>query len=183
MRRLIVSLAVLTFFVNPGIACGPDDPEFQYGEADMRATVEGNWRVAWTNPDGSSYELSLAIREGAASLGGGTQVLLPRQPRARLVRTASACGTRTFVRSAGACIDASQMPVEVAYVSGDPAYQTAVMSGTFNVAGLSFVYGQLSLGLGGLTVNATIERNGTVTSAGGYGPDGVVTVALSRTSP
>ena len=51
-----------------------------------------------------------------------------------LVRSASACGGgRTLVESAGACIDWSQMPLVVTHVSGESAFSTAAMSGSFLV--------------------------------------------------
>jgi hypothetical protein len=49
-RRRVVAVAVLVFVVDPGLACS-GDPEFEFGAPEMRAAVEGSWRVqgdGWT---------------------------------------------------------------------------------------------------------------------------------------
>jgi hypothetical protein len=42
MRKLLWAVPIAAFFLNPGLAC-TDEPEFQYGAAEMRAAVEGDW--------------------------------------------------------------------------------------------------------------------------------------------
>ncbi|HEX4403687.1 MAG TPA: hypothetical protein VH560_02595, partial [Polyangia bacterium] len=74
-----------------------------------------------------------------------------QEARARgraLVRAAYACGNRTLVASASACIDSSSMPLAVTFVSGDASFATGPFSGTFIVESTTFTEGGLELTIG-----------------------------------
>jgi len=188
MQRLALSLALLAFFLNPGIACvSSDDPDFKYGEAEMKAAVEGTWLLTLRASDGTVSETTLQI----AQSGTAQAMMSPSgsgNHRTGVIRAAAACGSRTFVKSAGACMDDSMMPLDIAYVSGSPRFQTASLSGSLRVGGLIFTQGYLNLGLGDVTVGALVAPDGTTssypatTSPLGTGPDGSTVVSLVRTA-
>src|SRR6185503_3028793 len=97
MRKVVGLVAIAFFFLNPGFACGPAGPEFQFGAPEMRAAVEGDWLVTITPEGGStlSYHLSLAQAASAPATAS-------RPAGRHLLRAAHACGTRTLVASASA---------------------------------------------------------------------------------
>jgi hypothetical protein len=80
-----------------------------------------------------------------------------------LLRAAHACGSRTLVKSAGACTDISSMPLAITFVSGDPSLMSAQLSGTFMVPSTTFQSGMLELTLGPYSISATVGPDGTVT--------------------
>ena len=181
MRRLTLSLALLAFFLNPGFACSPsDEPDFKYGEAEMKAAVEGTWLLTLRASDGTVSETTLQI----AQSGTAQAMLSPRgsgSSRTGLIRSAAACGTRTFVKSAGACIDMSELPLDIAFVSGDPRFQGTALTGSLRIMSLIFTEGTLDLGLGGMSVWASVAPDGTTRSPGGGAGDTTV-VSLVRTA-
>src|SRR6185369_9810377 len=132
------------FFLNPNVGCGSDEPQFQFGAAEMRGAVEGDWSFTITPSGGGATHVTVHIAQAAAVVDGSTA----RTPGRTVLRAAYACGGRTLVRSAGACIDVSEMPLTVSVVSGDPVFSGAAMSGTFRVYGLSFAFGDLELMIG-----------------------------------
>jgi hypothetical protein len=175
MRRISVVFATLMFLLNPNLACD-DGPQFQYGETEMRAAVVGNWQVALTDPTGTT-QLTLRIEQGA-----GPQASW--RPNG-LVRSAHACGTRTFVKSAAACMDISEMPLSVTVVGGNGAYANESWSGKFEVMSLVFSQGQLHLTFGNLRLEANLRPDGSVESASLYpasfpAPETMPTVSLAR---
>jgi hypothetical protein len=159
MRKIAMVLGALMFLLNPNLACDAGD-QFQYSEADMRAAVEGTWLVNFTASDGTATQVTLRIDEGS----GSPTSLRP----GGLVRSAYACGSRTFVKSAAACIDVSLMPLNVGVVAGDSAYAGATWSGTFTVMSQVFGSGLLSLNFGDLHVQANVLPDGREESATVY---------------
>src|SRR4051812_43474542 len=153
MRNLLWLVPVAAFFLNPSLACS-DEPQFQYGAAEMRAAVEGDWSLTITPAGGTAMQVTVHV-EQAQTPPGATAAHVPGRA---LVRAAHACGTRTLVKGAGACTDQSEMPVNVTYVDGDASFATATLSGQFLVRSLAFTTGELYLKLGdyqiGVTVNA-----------------------------
>ncbi len=100
-----------------------------------------------------------------------------------LVRGAYACGGRTLVKSAGACIDWSEMPLVVTYVSGDTAFSTAAMSGTFKVYGLVFTagdQGELALTIGPYQILMEVTADGSLVDPRLEPPGTPGTLAVSR---
>jgi enamine deaminase RidA (YjgF/YER057c/UK114 family) len=177
MRKIAVAFGVLMFLLNPNLACDDGGPQFQYGEAEMRAAVEGSWLVTFTASDGTSTQVTLRIEEGT---GAQTSFESPG-----LVRSAYACGSRTFVKSAAACLDVSLMPLGVAVVAGDGAYASATWSGSFVVGSTVFVSGQLGLSFGNLYLQANVLPDGSVASAylnraSDSAPTDLPTVSLTR---
>jgi hypothetical protein len=175
MRKIAMVLGALMFLLNPNLACDDGGPQFQYGEAEMRAAIEGNWLVTFTARDGTSTQVTLRIEEGT-----GPQT---SYQTGGLVRSAYACGTRTFVKSAAACVDGSQMPLTVAVVAGDSVYASATWSGDFIVMSTVFVSGSgmLSLSFGDLHLQANVSPDGSPGSANLYSAStDLPTVSLTR---
>jgi hypothetical protein len=182
MHRIAFSLAVLAFLLNPGIACSPsdEDAQFEYGEAEMRAAVEGTWELGLLAGDGTRSTLSLRIVE-ATEKKDGSALLRPDKLRG-LIRSAAACGSQSFVKPAGACISESTMPIEVAYLSGDQRFQNVAMSGLFIIPSEKLIPGRLELQLGDMRANATVTPQGIASDPFTSAPDGTTLVSLTRTS-
>jgi len=156
MRNLLWIVPIAFFFVNPSVGCGSDEPPFQFGAAEMRAAVEGDWSFTITPSGEAPLQVTVHVDQAAAVDG-----LRARAPGRALVRAASACGGRTLVKSAGACIDASEMPLTINYVSGDSVFSGATMSGTFRVYGLLFASGDLELMIGPYRILSQVNADGS----------------------
>lgn len=127
---------------------------WRYGEDEMRAAVEGTWELTIAEPDGTTKTWKLGIRQRGTAA---------RAERDGWIRSAAACGDRTFVRSAHACITASSMPIEIAVLERP---DTPPVSGEFYVNGTTFKRGHLTMHLGSdqqrLHVGASIDPTGKV---------------------
>ena len=170
MRKFALTLGLLGFLLNPGFACSPaDDQGFTYGEEDMLATVQGAWRVTIDKGQGPrSFTLQIDQSETALArleTTGGS-----------LIRSAHACGSRTFVKGAAACLDISTMPLSIAFTEGDDAYKDFAYSGIFSVASLHFTQGQLSLNFGEDWIYATLPPGGTSATISSSSISGVITM-------
>jgi hypothetical protein len=160
MRRLGWLVPVAFFFLNPGLACGPPEPQYEYGAAEMRAAVEGNWSFT-IMPDGASGPIQVSVKVEQAATAPAPHA---RAPGRAFVRAAYACGSRTLVKSAGACSDSSEMPLTVTFVSGDATFSTATLSGVFKVYGTQFtspVETDLELTLGGYMIRLQVGPDGS----------------------
>jgi hypothetical protein len=169
MRRLLWVVPVAFFFLNPTFACGPAEPQYQYGAAEMRAAVEGNWSFTIMPQDGGAQTQVTVRVEQAATASGQTA----RAPGRAFVRAAYACGSRTLVKSAAACVDISQMPLTLTYVSGDAAFASAALTGTFLVYGTRFDFGNLELMVGPYQIVAQVGADRSLGDAR-VGPGGAL---------
>jgi hypothetical protein len=174
MRNLLWLVPVGAFFLNPTFACS-DEPQFQYGAAEMRAAVEGDWSFTITPDGGTAMPVTVHVEQSPTA----PTATAARSPSRAFVRAAHACGTRTLVKSAGACIDVTEMPLTVTYVAGDASFATAMMSGEFAVSSLTFVIGDLYLKLGNYTVFVQVHADGSLGEAR-LSPPSVDTVTVSR---
>jgi hypothetical protein len=156
MRNLLWFLPIAVFLLNPSFACS-DEPTFQFGAAEMRDAVEGDWSFAIRPAVGAATQVTVHVDQA-----GPPATASARASGVALVRAAHACGTRTLVKSAGACIDVTEMPLAVTYVSGDAAFATAAMSGVFRVDGLTFGPGDLELMVGPYQIVARLNADGTL---------------------
>jgi hypothetical protein len=179
MRKLIWIVPLAFFFLNPAIACGPAEPQFQYGAAEMRAAVEGDWSFTITPDGGTATQVTLHVDEATTAADAG----VARAPGRGLLRAAYACGTRTLVKSAGACIDVTQMPLSLTFVSGDATLGGGHLSGMLTVQGLIFTAvaaGALSLTIGPYDIESMIGPDGTLGDPH-LGPGGTTgTLVVSR---
>jgi hypothetical protein len=173
-RTTLLLLGTAAFLLNPA-ACATDDAgaEYQYGDAEMRAAVEGIWKVTVGHPTGAatvySFRLAQAYGTPTASRGG-------------LLRQAMACGSRTLVRSASACVDVTTMPLTGQVIEGDERAKTSTVKGEMMVAGLSFAQAQLTVEIGSRKLFGQISSDGKVTSLGGDLLDGG-TAVMMRIAP
>jgi hypothetical protein len=179
MRRVLWILPLAAVFLNPALACGPAEPAYEYGAPEMRAAVAGTWSLSFTPDGGQPTNVTITVEQAASAPGGATTAAAPR---AGLVRAAHACGARTLVRGAAACIDLTVMPLEVKFVSGDASLATAALSGTFTVYGMQFASGNLELVLGPYHVAAVLSPFGTIANArlSAPGPGGSLTVVTRQ---
>ncbi len=184
MHRLAIAAAALFFFLNPGFGCSADqDGEFQYGELEMKAAVEGTWVLTLGEAtDPTKEEITLRVTQSREDPTTQTQV----QRRTGLVRSAVACSNRSFVASANACVDSSSMPLDVTMVSGPDGYKDAQLSGNLGVHSLIFSQGFFYLSFGTVFFDAQIAPDGTVKSVQRYlkggGPlEGAVSLVRTAT--
>jgi hypothetical protein len=177
MPKLIWIVPLAFFFLNPAVACGPAEPEFQYGAAEMRAAVEGDWSFTITPEGGTATQLTVHVEQAA------TAAAVARTPGRGLLRAAHACGTRTLVKSAGACGAATQMPLALTFVSGDATLGAGHLSGMLTVDSLIFTTvadGALSFTIGPYDVESMLGPDGTLGDPH-LGPGGTTgTLVVSR---
>ena len=165
----------LVLVANPAYvtACSADDDDpFTYGEAEMLGLLDQvNATESWTF---EGYALSLDLEQRAGEATARSE---------GFVRSAYACSSRTFVKSAAACIDSSSMPVEgtaivVALLDDGAAEPVATLpvSGSLDVMSLNLDSALLFLYFEGGSVEMRWRKGGDfelVTSAAdGLGPDG-----------
>jgi hypothetical protein len=178
MRRLLWAIPLAAFFLNPSLACGPaPGPGYEYDAVELRAAVAGTWSLSFTPDGGKPTNVTLTVDQAA-----GAATTTATSPRAGLVRAAHACGTRTLVRAAAACLDITEMPLEVQFVAGDAALSTATLSGNFRVYGTRFSSGDLELVLGPYHIAALVDPFGTIFDArlSAPGPAGSLTVVTRQ---
>jgi hypothetical protein len=140
MRKVLSLLfALAAWLVTPYL------PFFHYGDPEIRAAVEGTWRLD-VGPRSVTFTIEQATHaEQNASRGW--------------IRSAAACGDyRTLIRTAEACVDEvrTDMPLVVTAVSGALGRGT----GQFFVHGYNFRTGGIRAELDGLVIFATIDREG-----------------------
>jgi hypothetical protein len=107
LRKLFVTAVWLAALVlNPFYACEDGAEGFQFTEADVRGAIEGTWKLEIAG----HAPITLAIREvhGAVQARAGTG----------WVASAAACGSRSFVRPAHACMDFTMMELDVRVLAG-----------------------------------------------------------------
>jgi hypothetical protein len=171
MRKSLWLIPAAVFFLNPGFACS-DEPQFQYGAAEMRAVVAGDWSFTITPDGGAASQVTVHIDQAATAPGTAAAAV----PARSVVRAANACGTRTLVKGAGACIDVTQLPLTVTFVEGDSSFSNAALSGDFSVYGLAFATGNLDVVLGSYHVALPVNADGSLGDAH-LVPAGTVTVS------
>lgn len=176
MPKLIWIIPLAFFFLNPAIGCSPPEPNFQYGAAEMRAAVQGDWSFTITPAGATATQVTLHIDQAATGSDAG----VARAPGRGVLRAAHACGTRTLVKSAGACIDDTVMPLALTFVSGDATLGGGPLSGRLFVNGLIFTTGDLSLTVGPYDIESMVGADGTLGDPH-LGPGGTAgTLVVSR---
>jgi hypothetical protein len=151
-KTLLLAVFGLTaLIVNPFFGCEAAEVSYSYDAADMRIAIEGTWKLHVAGkPD-----VMLTIRQSA-------KAVQQHATRGTLVRSAAACGSRSLVRNAGACMDISEMPLDVE-VAGMTTKKPP--TGTFMVPAVYFDIGLLHIELDDLEVSAHITPTGTVEQA------------------
>jgi hypothetical protein len=141
MKKLIgVAIIVVLVAVNPMFRTVVDD--YSYSETDMRHAVEGAWTL--TPEHGAPIHFTATERSMHAAREG-------------LIRSAGACGERSFVHTAGACMDFSTLDLAIA------STDVSVEQATFRVFGLDFKNGELKLDGGAhFRLSAEVAPDGRV---------------------
>jgi|GEM_PF-2854643 len=167
MSRRTIKLTVVAVIAVGVLVLSPwsawfGDLGFDYGLPEVRAAVEGTWQLTAPSPGGAASTVTFTIAQGRD----------PAQTHAAraLVRSAAACGSRSFVRPASACIDATYMPLEV-QLAGAP--KPLSEPGMFIVVGTSFHDGELHVPLDGVSLSAMVTPRGTVEEATVRSPQGI----------
>jgi hypothetical protein len=142
VRRLLWAFPIALFFLDPSFACTSEE-EWQFCSAAMRGAVEGEWTFNITPAGGTPVQAHVRIAQ--ATQGKATTA---RARPIALVRPAYACGSRTLLASASACVDVTEMPLDVSFIDGDATLSGGPLSGTFKVYGLAFTTGYLELAIG-----------------------------------
>ena len=184
MRKLaLAAVAAAVFLITPyflfeAFSC-------QFGEAEMRKAVEGTWAVEIAPREGAPRSILLEIEQarkakasaGAPGAPAGNDARAGQGRGRGLIRSAEACGHRSFVRSAEACLDSSELALTLTARGPD---RPAQLSGTFLVVGKTFEQGGLTFQLDGILVEARISSAGEVLAVSAA--DGAK-VSLARVSP
>ena len=138
---------------------------YHFDADDLRAAVEGTWQLTVTPPGAPAEALMFRLVQGReasgdeADAGVGETHAVRRGPG--LVRPSDACGHRSLVRTAGACMDVTEMPLEVTLFAAVPRPGEA-MRGGFMVDGTRFEAGWLTVAIGDVSVQARVAPGGKV---------------------
>lgn len=152
-HAILFAIGIASLVLHPFFGCGAKE-DFRYGAADMRAAIEGTWKLTLPATEKNPVtELVMTISQGAEP----TQDKHSR--RRGLVADAAACAERSLVRSAGACVDMSVMPLDVKLL----ASTSIVRAGVFRVTGLRFIAGHLTFELGNWYLSARVTPDGSIT--------------------
>lgn len=150
----IAPIALVCFTMNPAMLTGcsgaSSNKSFGFGEAQMQQLVLGTWQGEAVSKDGKIGQVSLEVKQATKKMALWSWV-----------QSAHACGTRTFIRSASACIDTTEMPVTatmtITQKGADGQVSTTVnnlgLSGRLMVAGRQMNNAMFSLKGGDVTLN------------------------------
>ena len=134
-----VMTAMLIWLVNPTLG-GCDGQEFSFGESEMLALLDTLNSETWSD-DGYSVDLDLE-----QSTGEQAMFRAPWTP----FQSAHACGNRSFVAEAAACIETSSLPLEgtvtvTDLASGESVTSDIFVSGEILVAGYALDNAEVTL--------------------------------------
>jgi hypothetical protein len=170
-RSVVTVIALAVLVLNPvfGVLSRPD-----FGAAEMRAAVEGTWQLTVASPGAPPRTITFTLAQGddPAEPTDPAEPAKPRDAHAAwsLVRPAAACGHRSLVKTAGACRDVTDMPLEVTVIAGGgPQRQPA--RGMFSVTGNRFDAGYLRVSAGGVELDARLTVAGEVRDVSSYVPE------------
>lgn len=109
---LVGALFGATLLINPAYltgcgASGINSPSYDFGEAELSALVEGAYTGVVTLDDGGKGQLTLTIKQSATAYEPFASIwdVLP-------INSALACGDRSLIKGAQACINTTTMPIE-----------------------------------------------------------------------
>jgi len=148
LKQIVVGVVATTvLLINPMVGCNSseDEPEFTYGETDMRDAVTGTY-VGVLAATGETVTLELDEATVAPSGTNATQSTKSLQ-----------CGTRTFIKPAAACDSGTEMPLQGNIASSG----TKIVSGDLKAG--SFVI--MSRLLDGGNLSLTLADGATITAS------------------
>src|SRR5215213_7637569 len=125
MRKLgVMVFAAVVFVFNPAFLCGPS---YDYGAKEIMTALSGTWTITLERTPATTVAFRIEQQKAAVH---------SRAPG--VVGDAAACGSRTLVASANACIDDTRTPLTLIALDGF----TRPLAGNFIVFGTSFERGQ-----------------------------------------
>jgi hypothetical protein len=149
---LVWVLGFAAFAVNPAVSCSSaPEAEFEYGEAEMVAAVQGTWQLMFERPEGTS-SVTFRVERGASANGAlGSPSFTPQ------------CVTRTFTRPAAACSPSSRLSLAATVIDAQPSLDTADGKGEFTVGSVKYVGGRIWLRFGSsLFLEADLDATNAV---------------------
>lgn len=146
--QYVVLVAALV--LNPLWACR--GPEYSYSVKDVRGALAGTWTVT-VKGQTSTFRINLGSTTHQSA------------SRSSLVAPASACSHRTLVSSAEACMDVTEVRLELVAIDGQLPTE-----GWFDIFGLSFDEARMRLRVGDTDIEARVTKTGDVVNVGGSGP-------------
>ena len=129
-RNILYATMGLLWAVNP-VLPGCSSPEFSFGETEMLDLMETINGQTWTTEDGE-YELTLTLEQG-----GGEQAALELLD---WMASAHACGDRSFVAEAEACLESSSLPIDATVTITELETEVVIIEEA-PYEGTMFVYG------------------------------------------
>lgn len=136
-----ILVAAVVGIGNPAlIACsgGGGETEWQFEEEDMASAVAGDFAGMI---DDKAVLIHLEQTQGP-----GASASSPTIPQGLTSRSLQ-CASRSFIKSAGACIAETNMDVSATITSDAPSLPSGTANGTFSVSGVTLQTGWLSLEL------------------------------------
>ena len=116
-KWLLLPAFGVALVINPYLACSSEDEnDFTYSEADMKEALLGTWQGT-AELDGETVPFSLVLEQASAKSSTQSIAAPKVQPQ---------CGSRSFVKPAGACVSLSTMPVVGALTSENPTLNGVV---------------------------------------------------------
>jgi hypothetical protein len=131
---------------------------FEYGAEELRPMVEGEWRLELAeNADASEPAAVMRV-----AFAWSHKALQARAPGGRggWIREAAACSQRSLVRPAHACLDTTELVIDVV-LDGVPLKEP----GRFVAYGTRFEGGQVSFARGEQYFSASVDKAGVMRDA------------------
>lgn len=142
MRSISYLLFAAVLLLNPISGC-EYLAGYDYGANEMKAAVAGTWTVTTKNGHQVIFKVDVGQAQRHSSLGW--------------IHSADACGHRSMVSTAEACMDYTEMELKLVAVAGDVPTEA-----TFNVNGTHFSAGQLRMRIGDEYAMAVVSPQGKV---------------------
>ncbi len=176
IKRATILCGLVAFLVNPGFGCGPLG-DFEYGEAELRAAVEGSWEAKIPDEGG---ERTVAFTLAPAPPPAGAGAASASGPA--VIRPAAACDSRDFYRSAAACIETATLHLAGRVGAADGALADTAVSGFFMSSGKTYDGGSLTVKfVDGSQIVARIDGKNALIDASQTPPRGASRpIALAR---
>lgn len=169
---LVWMTAAVAATVNPGFACSSaeeaEGPDWQYTEADMRNAVAGTYvgHVVGTE-EPVTLILDEAVEAPQPDVPNGGETL----SSGSLPRPSLLCGSRSFIRPAGACLTGTTMALQATLQTESPLLAGELTEGSFTVWSTVLASGHVSLSSSSYALTATYSDGAltdwTVSSVGG----------------
>jgi hypothetical protein len=148
-RAISAVFALAALILNPMVACqdgGSSEEEYNFGESEMREAVAGTY----TGTIQSTGETVVVTVTQASTTGTTT----PQSVRSLQ------CGTRSFVKTASACITSTTMPLAAHLSSPNASLGEIDLAGNFDVYGADLTNGSLALNAkAGGRLSATYDKS------------------------